>query len=48
MSRGVSFFRLLDEEESFLRLITPVRETVVYPVFRASSRKEIAPISIED
>jgi hypothetical protein len=48
VSRGLSFFRLPDEEEFFLHLIASVRETVVFPVLQAPSRKELVPVPIEE
>lgn len=47
MSRGLSFFRLPEEEEFFLRLITSVRDTVVFPILRAPSRKELAAVPVD-
>src|SRR5262245_59617819 len=48
VTRGLSFFRLPEEEEFFLHLIASVRETVVFPVLRAPSRKELMPVPIEE
>ncbi|MBI2806443.1 MAG: hypothetical protein HYX68_15795 [Planctomycetes bacterium] len=48
MARHVSFFRLPEEGEFFLRLIASVRETVVFPKFEAATRKKLVAIPLED
>ena len=40
-SRSLPFFRMPDEEETFLRLFATTTEIVVFPILRCPSRKKL-------
>ena len=46
--KSLAYWRLPEEEETFLRLVASVEETVVFPILRAGKRKELSSVPISD